>query len=71
MIESTIELSQKILKTTEVLGEIEQIRKRNNANWMDLARLAFEVAPERARAIMAKITEADSDINRLTKELSK
>ena len=71
MIKSTLELSSDILRATEILNEVEQIRKRNNVNWMDLARLAFEVAPERAKKIMRKITECDSYINELTKELSK
>lgn len=53
------------------IDEIEIIRAKNNMNWMDLARLAFEVAPERAKEIMKKITEADSEINKLSKELSK
>jgi len=71
VIKSTIELSSDILRATEILNEVEQIRKRNNVNWMDLARLAFEVAPEQAKAIMRKITECDGQINELTKELGK
>ena len=60
-----------ITKETLILNQVEDIRKTNNRNWMDLARLAFEVAPERAKEIMQKITSCDAQINELTKELGK
>ena len=58
-------------RSERILNQVEEIRKSNNRNWMDLARLAFEVSPERARDIMSKITECDGQINELTKELGK
>ena len=33
----------------KIIDEIEKVRTRNNANWMDLLRLAFTHAPEEAR----------------------
>jgi len=59
------------LNSDYILNHIQEIRTRNNVNWMDLARLAFEVAPERAKEIMKKITECDAEILNLSKELSK
>ena len=41
----------------EIINKVEQVRKGNNVNWMDLVRLAFEVAPDRARPIFKKINE--------------
>jgi hypothetical protein len=55
----------------DIINQIQEIRTRNNQNWMDLARLAFEVAPDRAKEIMKRITECDSEILNLSKELSK
>ncbi len=52
-----------------ILNQIEEIRKRNNRNWMDLARLAFRVAPEEAKQIMKWITSNDKEINALTEQL--
>lgn len=54
----------------EIIDEIEAIRTRNNVNWMDAVRLAFELAPERARAIFQDIKECDIKVNELLEELS-
>lgn len=54
----------------EIIDEIEKIRSRNNTNWMDAVRLAFELAPERARGIFKDIQECDSQITDLLKQLS-
>jgi len=51
------------------IDEIEQIRSSNNKNWMDLLRLALEVAPERAKVIVADIYKHDDKISKLVKEL--
>lgn len=51
------------------IDEIEQIRSSNNKNWMDLLRLALEVAPERAKVIIAEIYKHDDKISKLIKEL--
>lgn len=54
----------------DIIDEIENIRTRNNVNWMDAVRLAFELDPERARAIFKDIKECDFKINELLEELS-
>jgi len=54
----------------EIIQEIETIREHNNKNWMDLVRLAFEHAPNQAKAIMADINADDSKITGLLEQLS-
>lgn len=54
----------------DIIDEIEAIRTRNNVNWMDAVRLAFELAPERARNIFKDIKNCDAKINELLEELS-
>ena len=55
----------------EIIDAVEAARKGNNTNWMDLVRLAFEVAPERARPIFAKINSSDGEIGKLLDQLAK
>lgn len=55
---------------SEIIDEIEKIRARNNVNWMDAVRLAFELSPERARTIFKDIKECDARINELLNELA-
>ncbi len=54
----------------EIIDAVEAARKGNNTNWMDLVRLAFEVAPERARPIFAKINRGDGEISKLLDKLA-
>jgi methionyl-tRNA formyltransferase len=61
---------QNMRTDSEVISDIEKIRARNNVNWMDAVRLAFELAPDRARKIFKDIKECDYQINELLKELA-
>jgi len=54
----------------EIIDEVEQIRTKNNVNWMDILRLAFKHAPDDARKLMGRVNEYDSRISELLKELS-
>ncbi len=54
----------------DIIDKIQDVRKNNNILWMDILRIAFELDKEKAKCIMQKITENDSKINKLTKELS-
>jgi len=54
----------------DIINEIEQIRARNNVNWMDAVRLAFELDADRARTIFKDIKECDARINELLNELA-
>ena len=43
----------------EIIDEIQSIRSKNNANWMDILRLAFKHSPDEARKLQSKITQMD------------
>ena len=54
----------------EIIDEVENIRTKNNVNWMDILRLAFKHAPEDARTLMGRVNEYDGRISDLLKELA-
>ena len=53
-----------------IIKKIENIRKRNNVNWMNILRLAFKKSPKQAAKIMAKIYWDDHSISNLVKKLT-
>ena len=53
-----------------VIKSIENIRKKNNVNWMNLLRLAFKKSPKEAASIMSKIYRDDEKISALVKQLT-
>tara|TARA_B100001765_G_C19332471_1_gene262368 strand:- start:301 stop:498 length:198 start_codon:yes stop_codon:yes gene_type:complete len=55
----------------QIIKKIENIRKNNNENWMNLLRLAFKYSPAHAAKIMSKIYIDDNKISKLVKKLSK
>lgn len=66
------ELSDHMNKSDiETIKKIEEARATNNKNWMDLIRLAFEVAPKQAKRIMAEINNQDAIVTELLEQLSK
>ena len=54
---------------SDLLDQIQEIRARNNKHWMGIMRLAFKHAPKEAKQLMRRITEADGEISKLTKQL--
>ena len=58
------------IKYNKIIDKIELIRSKNNVNWMDILRLAFNTSPEKARTIFQNITSDDKKINSLSKKLS-
>jgi len=54
---------------SDLLDQIQEIRARNNKNWMGILRLGFKHAPREARVLMRRITEADQEISKLSKQL--
>lgn len=58
-------------KYMKVINQIENIRKINNKNWMDILRVAFAYAPKQTARIMASIYRDDSKISNLVKKLIK
>ena len=58
-------------KYIKVIKKIENVRKKNNKNWMDVLRVAFTYAPKETAKIMASIYRDDSKISKLAKKLTK
>ena len=54
---------------TKIISKIQDIRKKNNTNWMNLLRLAFRHAPDETANIMSKIYIDDDKISKLIKKL--
>jgi len=53
----------------KIINEIKKVRSKNNVNWMDLLKLAFELDPKRASKIMKKINYDDRKISNLLKKI--
>jgi hypothetical protein len=53
----------------KIISQIENIRKKNNVNWMNILRIAFKNNPEATAKIMAKIYNDDKKISHLVKKL--
>ena len=54
----------------DIINDIQDIRAKNNTHWMDLVKLAFEIAPSESRDIFKKIKHCDEKVNQLLKELA-
>jgi hypothetical protein len=52
-----------------IISKIENIRKKNNINWMNILRIAFKYNPEAAAKVMSKIYYDDKRIGLLVKKL--
>lgn len=55
---------------TELIGEIQKIREKNNKLWMDILKLAVRYSPDEARDCLKKITSNDNKISALVQELA-
>ena len=55
----------------KIIDQIQKIRSKNNVNWMNILRLAFELDPNRSIKIMRKINYDDKKISKLLNQLSK
>ena len=58
-------------KYSRIINQIEKIRSKNNVNWMNILRLAFELDPKGALKIMQKINYDDKKISSLLNKLAK
>ncbi len=48
-----------------ILKKIENVRKKNNVNWMSILRIALEKSPKETLSVMKKIHQKDSQISKL------
>jgi len=60
---------KKNINYNKILTQIEKIRSKNNVNWMNILRLAFELDSKRASKIMSKINYDDKKISKLLNQL--
>ena len=54
-----------------LISKIENIRSKNNINWMDILRIAMKHSPKETKKILKNINEKDSKISNIIKKLSK
>ena len=54
----------------KIISKIENIRKNNNVNWMNILRIAFKYNPEATAKVMSKIYSDDKRIGTLVKKLT-
>ena len=54
----------------KLLDEIQEVRSKNNINWMDVLRLAFKYCPEEARELVGRINSEDQRISELFAQLA-
>ena len=54
----------------KIIDKIQQVRSKNNVNWMNILKLAFKLDPKSASKIMKKINYDDKKISKLLKKLS-
>ena len=59
----------KINKYFKALDKIENERKQNNVNWMDVLRIALKHAPDETIKLMKKINRKDQTITNLFKKV--
>jgi len=60
---------KKKVNYNKILTQIEKIRSKNNVNWMNILRLAFELDSKRASKIMSKVNYDDQKISKLLNQL--
>ena len=53
-----------------IISQIENIRKKNNVNWMNILRIAFKNNPKVTAKVMSKIYSNDTRIGALVKKLT-
>tara|TARA_Y100001958_G_C21170013_1_gene501983 strand:- start:899 stop:1111 length:213 start_codon:yes stop_codon:yes gene_type:complete len=58
-------------KSLKLILQIQNIRKKNNVNWMDMLRLAFKHDPKAAAKIMSNIYTDDQRVSNLVNKLIK
>ena len=56
---------------SELINEIEEIRKINNTHWMDILRIAMSCSPVPIKRILSKINHNDKEIGKLLGKLAK
>ena len=56
-------------KYLKIISKIENIRKNNNVNWMNILKIAFKYDAKITAKVMSKIYKDDQKISKLVKKL--
>lgn len=64
-------MTNEMKMSLNIIDDIENVRTKNNVNWMDILRLAYVNAPEDTRKLLGEINTMDNQISELVKKLSK
>jgi len=59
---------KKNLKYNKLINQIQKIRKKNNVNWMDILKIAFESSPIKTKKVFENIFRDDENINLVSKK---
>jgi hypothetical protein len=62
--------SNKSEEYLKIISQIENIRKKNNINWMNILRIAFKYNSKATAKVMSKIYSDDKRIGELVKKLT-
>ena len=63
--------SKKISQGLRLINEIQNIRSKNNKNWMDLLRLSLELDFDKTSKIIKEICKDDKRISNLAQKIYK
>ena len=61
--------NERVSKNLKIIDKIENIRSKNNINWMNILRLAIKNSPDDAIKIIKKINTDDNAISKLVSKL--
>jgi hypothetical protein len=58
-------------KTNKIFDKIENVRKKNNKNWMNILRVAYDSNPKKTILILNNILTKDTQLIKLASQLKK
>ncbi len=62
---------KKIEKSLKLINQIQNIRSKNNKNWMDLVKLSLSLDFNKTSKILSEIYKYDNKIGKITKKIYK
>ena len=62
---------KKIEKSLKLINQIQNIRSKNNKNWIDLVKLSLSLDFNKTSKILSEIYKYDNKIGKITKKIYK
>ena len=62
-------VSKKVKQVLKFINQIQNIRSKNNKNWMDILRLAIKLDYKKTSNLIKQIYKHDSEISSLAKKI--